>query len=266
MNGLALPRVLLLLAIGISASVQSQAQVIEASKPAYDVGSIKPNTTGRNGVSIHVDDNIYTAINISLKVLLAQAYGIREDLISGVPNWANSARFDIHAKVVEADRHALAMLNQRQQEALLQPVLVDRFQVKVHTETKILPVYELVVAKGGIKFEASSPADKNKRWHDVTAGGSSIHNGHLAAHQVPLSRLVNVIAGQMHRAIVDKTDLAGDYDLLLDWTPEDAPPSPDATAPILPTALEEQLGLKLVSSKGPVETLVIDHAELPTED
>lgn len=240
-------------------------QTAEPKPPAYDVVSIKPNTHSR-GVSVHINDNIYTAINISLKSLLAQAYGIREDLISGGPGWLESTRFDVNAKVVEADRRALAKLTSRQYGALMQPVLADRFQVKVHPETKILPVYELVAAKGGVKFEASSPAEKDKRWHDASAGGISIHNGHLVAHQVPVSRLVDVIAGQMHRAVLDKTGLTGDYDFLLNWTPEDAPPNPDASDPILSTALVEQLGLKLESSKGPVETLVVDHAELPVED
>jgi uncharacterized protein (TIGR03435 family) len=237
----------------------------EPKPPAYDVVSIKPNTHSR-GVSVHIDDNIYTALNISLKGLLEQAYGIRADLISGAPGWAETTGFDINARVVEADRKALAKLNTREFGAMLQPVLADRFQVKVHTETKVLPVYELVVSKGGVKFAATSAADKDKRWHEVSAHGSSVHNGHLVAHQVPLSRLVDVIAGQMHRGVIDKTGLSGEFDLQLDWTPENAPPSPDATAPFLAAALQEQLGLKLEASKGPVATLVVDHAELPTED
>jgi uncharacterized protein (TIGR03435 family) len=250
--------------LAASSGFAQTAPVAETKAPAYDVVSIKPNDHGR-GVSVHINDNIFNAIHISLKELVAQAYGTRWDLISGGPSWIESNGFDIQAKVLDADPHALSKLNNQQRGALLRPMLGERFGLKIHTEVKTLPIYELVVVKGTPKFSEASPADKDKRWNNATAGGMIIHNGTLVAHDVSLSRLIDVVAGQLHREVVDKTGLTGSYDIQLNWTRDDDP-SPERSAPYLAQALEEQLGLKLVAAKGPVETLVIDHAELPTED
>src|SRR5260370_14169426 len=128
----------------------------EAKTPAYDVVSIKPNKSGSGSVDVVTNNDSYSATNISLKKLLENAYDIKEDLISGVPGPIGSARFDIKAKIVEPDPDALKKLSAKQQGVMLLPLLVERFQLKAHTETKTLPVYELIVTKDGPKFKQSA--------------------------------------------------------------------------------------------------------------
>jgi uncharacterized protein (TIGR03435 family) len=169
---------------------------------------------------------------------------------------------------------------------MLQPLLAERFKLKAHTETKQLPVYELIVAKGGPKLKEATPGDTYangfKGPDGVGRGGMMrMGRGQLTGQGVPITTLTNLLSQQLQRTVVDKTGLTGKYDLELNWTPEQgegglgpppgaaspqAEPAPDATGPSIFTALQEQLGLKLQSTKGPVETLVIDHAEMPSEN
>ena len=236
--------------------------------PQYDVISIKPNKSGSGNISVDVDDGNYDATNITLKGLIADAYNIKEALITGLPGWANAAHYDIKAKILEPDKKLLGRLTREQRASMLLPML-DRFHFKYHIEVKTLPIYELVVARGGPKFTKSSSEAK---FHDVGSGGVSVHNSHLTAHDVTLEGLVNQLSYALQRTVVDKTGLKDKYDLDLAWTPEesaDANRSKGDTGdmpPVLVTALQEQLGLKVVSSKGPVNTLVVDRVDPPTEN
>ena len=121
----------------------SPAESASAKLPAYDVVSIKQNKSGSGSVDIDTNDNRYFAKNVSLKDLLENAYGIKEDLISGVTGPVASARFDVEAKIVDRDPDALKKLTGRQYGQMLLPFLVERFQLKAHTETRALPVFEL---------------------------------------------------------------------------------------------------------------------------
>jgi len=228
----------------------------------------------------------YSASNVSLKMLVQSAYGIREDLISGAPSWADSARFDIDAKVAGSDVDALKKLTPEQRRLILQPLLADRFKLKMHTETKQLPVYELVPAKGGSKLKEATPGDTYangiKGPDGVGRGGMmKVGRGQLTSQAVPMTSLANMLAQQLHRTVIDKTGLTGKYDVELTWTPDqgadpmfkgpDGSPqrgdaAPDTSGPSIFTALQEQLGLRLQSAKGPVETVVIDHVEMPSEN
>jgi uncharacterized protein (TIGR03435 family) len=251
--------------------------------PVFDVVIVKPNHSGSGSTSMNTNNDSFSATNISLKRLLERAYDIKEDLISGEPGWVDSARFDLKAKVVDPNIDELKKLSPEQRRSMLQPVLTERFQLKVHTETRILPIYEMVVAKGGPRFKETQPgetADGDKGSGTIGRGGMSVRNTELTAREVPLSSLTDVLSRQLHRTVLDKTGLTGKYDLELKWAPESSDPmfkgtdgsqqrtepAPDATGPSLFTALQEQLGLKLQSGKGPVETLVIDHVEMPTEN
>jgi uncharacterized protein (TIGR03435 family) len=257
----------------------------EVKLPPLDVVSVKPNKSGSGGMRIMFNSDGYSATNVSAKMLIQMAYGIREDLISGAPGWAGSTRYDFDAKVAAPDVEALKKLNPEQRRSMLQPALADRFNLKVHTEIKQLPVYELVVAKGGSKLKEATPGDTYpngfKDPKGVGRGGMMRAGpGQLSAQGIQMSSLVNTLAQQLHRTVVDKTGLAGDYDFTLQWTeetpdtmfkgsdgaPQRADPAPDATGPSIFTAIQEQLGLKLQSAKGPVETLVIDHIEAPSEN
>src|SRR5665213_1540002 len=240
---------------------------------AYDVVSIKPNKSGSGRTSINENNDSFSAENISLKQMLVNAYDVKEYLISGLTGWANSDRFDINAKILDMDADALKKLTDKQREAMLQQLLADRFQLKVHVQTEVQPIYEMVVAKGGAKITAVAPvgpdpeADKNKEFKGMGRGSMRVNNTALTAHDVPLDSLAYTLSGRLSRTVVDKTGLKGKYDLTLTWSPDDgSTAASDSSAPSLFTALQEQLGLKLQPAKGPVETLVVDHIEMPSEN
>ena len=243
----------------------SQVASAETKVPVFDVVSIKPNKSGSGSMGIETHNDSYSATNVSLKRLLRDAYNIREDLISGVPGWAESTGFDIKAKVVDPNLDELKKLTGEQRRSMLQSFLADRFQLKVHIETKELPVYEMVVTKGSPKFHEA--ASGNRSADGGKTPGMWIHNNELIATAIPLTSLAAMLSRQLQRTVLDKTGLTGKYDLDLKWATEDSKePLPDSSTPSIFTALQEQLGLKLQSSKGPVETLVVDHVEMPSEN
>jgi uncharacterized protein (TIGR03435 family) len=167
--------------------------------------------------------------------------------------------------VVDPDIKAIEAMTREQYRAMMMPIL-DRFHLKSHRETRVLPVYELVVAKGGPRLIVST-ATGHQTVNGVEAGNISTRRTQFAATAAHLSSLAEQLSDQLQRVVIDKTGLTGKYDLLLSWAPDDGSPQPaDAAAPSLFTALQEQLGLKLQPGKAEIETLVIDHAELPIED
>jgi uncharacterized protein (TIGR03435 family) len=231
---------------------------------AYDVVSIKLNSSGLGRWGINVGDYTYQATNIPLKELLASAYGIKSDLISGIPARIDATRFDIDAKIVP-NPAAPRKLTDTQRPGMLKAMLADRFGIKASIEVKTLPVFELVVARSGLKISQSPPGNG-------ADSGINIHPAALTAHEVTMTQLAGALTGILHRSVIDKTGLAGNYDVDLKWTSDNASHSPETnpdtgdSAPTIFTALEEQLGLKLQSSKGPVDTLVVDHVEMPSEN
>jgi uncharacterized protein (TIGR03435 family) len=268
-------RTLLLLAITVMAvpSTRGQAdgsqrgatvQADTAAKlPEYDVVSIKPNKSGSGSVDVESNIDRYAATNISLKGLLEDAYGIKKDLISGVQGPIESARFDVVAKIVEPDAAVIRKLTDRQRQSMLRPFLFERFQLKAHTEIKVLPVYDLVVVQSGPKFKQAAEDSK----HD---SGTSVHSSNrdteLTAHGIPMTSLASTLTGQVHRTVIDKTGLAGNYDLTMRWTSDNIVSAETDSGPSIFTALQEQLGLRLKPAKGPVETLVVDHVDMPSEN
>ena len=259
---------------------------LEVKVPAYDVVSVKLNKSESGMVRIMSKADGYSASNVSLMMLVQGAYGSREDLISGAPSWANSARFDIDAKVAGSDVDALKKLSPEQRRLMLPPLLADRFKLKVHTETKQLPVYELVVAKGGSKLKEATPGDTYANGFKGPdgvgrAGPMRMGPGQLSGQGLPVTSLANMLSQELHHTVIDKTGLTGKYDFELNWTPDQgsdpmfkgpdsgqhsSDAAPDSSGPSIFTAVQEQLGLKLQSAKGPVETLVIDHVEMPSEN
>jgi uncharacterized protein (TIGR03435 family) len=246
----------------------SAAPVATAPLPAYDVVSIKPNKSGSGGWGINSNNSDYAATNVSIKTLLENAYDIKENLISGVSGPIASARFDVHAKIVEPDLPALKKLTNQQRRSMLLPFLKERFHLKAHTEMKTLSVFELTVTNDGPKFKPSVNSEHG--------GGTSVQNDNnkakLTAHAVSMVSFASTLTNQAHRTVIDKTGLTGLYDLALQWSPQDLPTQsfPDGSSlqtdsgPSIFTALQEQLGLKLKPAKGPVETLVVDHVEMPS--
>ena len=237
-----------------------------AKLPLYDVVTIRPNNQGTGNVDIDRDINTYAGTNVSLLNLIHDAYDIQPDLVSGGPKWVEASRFDVRAKAVDTDAKELENLSREDKRRMLQVLLAERFHLRVHTEVKTLPVYELVVAKGGTRLAEVAPEHKDDPFQGASSGSTNIHNGNLTAAYRSMANFADTLSGQVHRTVLDKTGLPGHYNFQLSWTRDDVPAPESATAPPLFTALEEQLGLRLVPAKGPVTTLLIDHADLPAED
>ena len=266
------PGLILSALVCVSAGAQS-------AIPVYDAVTIKPDKSGSGNTMINTKGDTYQASNITLKMLLVQAYGIRSGLITGLPPWAESAHFDVNAKILDYDAETMKNLTPTQRHAMVAALLVERFHVKVHTEVKTLPVYELVVAKDGPKITPREPAPAVDPDHPAAPpqpgtpgrGGMNTHSTNgamdLTANAVKLENLVLTLSNQLDRNVIDKTGLTGEYDLHMKWTLENAPqPLADDAPPTLFTAIQEQLGLKLQPGKGPVDTLIVDHVEQPTEN
>jgi uncharacterized protein (TIGR03435 family) len=232
---------------------------------AFDVASIKPSPQGQPGPMIQMSPHgTFTAKGIDTKTLIGIAYEVQDFQISGAPGWLGSDRFEINAKT-EGDVN----LNMAQYRPLLQALLADRFKLTFHRDTKELPIYALVVGKNGPKLKES---DANARGPMMRLG-----RGQLNGTKVQLDFLAKNLSRQLGRTVLNKTGLTGNYDFTLEWTPEpgemmgpgpvhEAPPPSESTGPSIFTALQEQLGLKLESQRGPVEILIIDRVERPSEN
>ena len=259
----------------VAAQQLSPGATAAASQPVYDVVSIRENRSGSNTMSIRGGGASFVATNVNLTTLLMNAYNIRRDIMSGLPGWANSTSFDVNAKISDPDIAAMKNLPREQRQAMLVTLLQDRFHLRAHIETKTLPVYDLVIAKGGSKLKENAAlptesSDPNNGPSRPKSGSMRISNSEMTAVGIPTSNLAANLAFQVERNVIDKTGLTGKYDFTLKWTPTELEGKPngltDNPAPDLFTALQEQLGLKLEPSKGPVDTLVIDHVEMPTEN
>jgi bla regulator protein BlaR1 len=263
---------ILLLAASLCLSRNSFAQEPAATLQAYDVVVVRENNTLSRDTSVNVEDSTFRATNVTLKFLLVVAYGIREGQISGLPGWADTVRFDVNAKVTEPDLKVLHNLTLDQQKAMLIAVLIDRFHLQSHIETKTMPVYDLLVAKDGSKLKPSAVPPDPVNPDNPSLGEISVnHNSDLTASNVKITQLAGNLAFPLDRTVIDKTGLTGRYDFHLQWTPDNirdnATDNGAAEAPPdIFTAIQEQLGLKLESAKGPVKILVIDHAEKPSDN
>jgi uncharacterized protein (TIGR03435 family) len=252
----------------LAASMGLQAQT--AKLPAsFDVVSVRVNNSGSHSIGIDVEKNSFTATNVTLLDLIAEAYGIKSDLVSNAPGWMSSLRFDVQAKVLDADDLDLQRFSDKERGPILQAMLAEKFQLKMHPETKTLAVYELVPAKGGVKVKQSAPVEGAAPM--PLDGNYTVHNGEIDGHGMTMVSVAATLTDVVRRKVIDKTGLTGGYDVDLKWTPEEAlnggkdSGGSDAAPPIF-TAVQEQLGLKLQAGKGPVETLVVDHVEKPAEN
>jgi uncharacterized protein (TIGR03435 family) len=242
-------------------------QAADPALAAYDVASIKPNKTGSGNISINTSDTRYLATNVTLKMLMQGAWDLKTDeLIQGLPGWASSSHFDIEAKIDADQLAAIKKLPRKEQDALqdhmMQALLEDRFGLKVHREQKELPIYRLVIAKSGSKLKEGDPKDPK-------AGSIMVNNRTMTVTGIGVDGLAESLSQRLHRVVVDETGLKGKYDFTLTWAPDESrgeAQDPTNTAPTFFTAVEEELGLKLESGKGPVSTVVVDHVALPVEN
>jgi uncharacterized protein (TIGR03435 family) len=217
----------------------------------FEVASIKPNTSGAGGGIVRPmpGNQVYMAQNMPLLAIMTVAYTVTNRQISGGPDWITTERWDLNAK---ADRSYPT----EQLRVMLQKLLEERFQLKLRREPREMPVWELVVDKGGPKMPKHDPADL-----DRGPMGPGPNGRGMSGKNLPMSYLAFSLSRMLDRNVVDKTGLDGSWDVTLDFVREQ---DPNQDGPSIYTAVREQLGLRLVSARGPVEHLVIESAERPS--
>jgi uncharacterized protein (TIGR03435 family) len=228
----------------------------------WDVISVKPmspdSCPAHQGGVGWLKDGL-TASCVPAVFLVQCAYGLMDQTrIAGLPDWTKdtSHLYAIEARVGGEDAAAYSKLSQDEQFRMLQQVLAERFQMKAHMEPREMPAYDLVVAKGGAKLKGPGPNESG-----ATQWGASDGDVHWTG--APLTNLVWVLSNETGRPVVDKTGLTGRYSFTLEFAPSARAATDESGRPSVFTALEEQIGLKLVPSKEPVDVLVIDSIEPP---
>jgi uncharacterized protein (TIGR03435 family) len=224
------------------------------AQTSFEVASIKPAVPDAFGSSGEDGRNgLLKVYNVSLRRCIRYAYGMPETQILGGPKWMDDLRYDITARASEPLREPELLKT-------LQPLLADRFKLTLHRETRQIPGYALTVAKGGVKAVVSDPNGRP---------GANGGRGRIDTAGTPMSLLAIRLSDLLQRPVVDRTQDTRRFDFHLRWSPDTAPVGAEpvaSDAPSLSTALEEQLGLKLLSRRVPAEVLVIDHAEPPSEN
>jgi uncharacterized protein (TIGR03435 family) len=279
-RGLILLTALVLVTLAPVARAQTQAPAAATAAvpapiqlPSFDVISVKPNKTslGVHGLIItEFTADGFRGTNVPVHALLLQAYGLHEGESVGEPAWADSDVFDIEAKVAGPDVAAFSKLDSDQRQAMLRQILAERFKLDAHRDTRELPVYAISVAKGGPKLkeseiDPSAPASARR------GGGIQMSMGMIVAHECTIPYFLSMLSRQLGRTIIDRTGLTSNYDFTVRWAPDNGATTasdgaqPDALPSIF-TALQEQLGLKLKSTKASASVLVIDHLEHPTQN
>jgi bla regulator protein BlaR1 len=256
---------------------RAQSPAGAAAPKSFEVASIKPAAPGGRGAQFMMAPGGRVNIkNINVKFLIQQAYQVRDFQIAGGPGWLSSDRYDIVAKA-EGDEQ----VNPEQMRTMMQGLLADRFKLAIHRETKELPVYTLVVGKNGPKLKETPDTEGVPGPDGVRRGGMQVRMGRglINGQGMTMEMLATQLANQLGRTVIDKTGLKGGYEVKLEWTPEqgegpaiqreggaDAPATTADSGPTIFTALQEQLGLRLESTKGPVTIIVIDSVEKATEN
>ena len=282
----------------VRAHLSSGTQTPDAPLPIFEVASVKkhpPDNGGKAGITMGGGPDVsrYRGSNMTAKTLIATAYGVNEFQVSGGPSWISSEHWDIDAKVEDSlatQLQTLPLQQQRAQQALMiRSVLLDRFKLQVTRSAEQGNVFALVVAKGGPKLKDVPPPDPQGATEMAPGGRVPGQLGTLAPGQagimlkgnglamlssnaVPIATLVNQLSMLLGRQVVDQTGLKGTYQYTLQFSPQGLGGVPadrvdagtDNNSTSVFTALQEQLGLKLQSTKGSVDTITIDHIEEPS--
>jgi len=254
---------------------------------SFETASIKASAPDTRGMFLQIQPGGGLRVtNMTLKQVLAFGYDVKDFQITGGPAWINSERYDIQARPersaeTPASPDAVRQMSEDQRKTFdqqmrerVRTLLAARFELAAHHETKEAPVYALELAKGGSKLKENSQPEGGRRG----IGGRRL--GELSGTAAPVSLLATVLSNFLGRPVIDKTGLTAKYDFELQWTPDQGqtfgppggpPPGvevqpPDPTGPTIFTALQEQLGLRLESQKGPVDMIVIDRVEKPSEN
>jgi uncharacterized protein (TIGR03435 family) len=269
----------LVLLLAASASPQEK-------RPAFEVASVKANTSGSGMVMIRPPvGGRFTATNARVKMLVTLAYDVRNFEISGGPGWTETDGFDIEAKAADSNVKIDGL------RPMLQSLLEDRFQLKVRRETHEVPVYAITLPKGSsrlpeakdggcreIKPNEPLPPPTPGQFPPTPCGGFFMGPNHLEGGKISMTQLSNALTNLLGRPVIDKSGFTGTFDVKLDFAPEGAafragptpdgapPPNFDNPLPNIFTALQDQLGVKLESTRGPGNVLFIDHVEKPSEN
>ena len=249
----------------------TQALPASASALVYDVASIRPHPAGDGSMSISEPPHLarLTLTGVSMSNIVQIAYGLNEFQLLGGPSWLQSQHFDLEARSDSAADDILAKLTPCQQrltkEHMLQLLLADRAHLAIRHGSKDVSGYGLVVAKSGPKLHESPPQPDLQHGGGMTIRTSKL-GFQLTADNYGLDYLAAWLADETHSPVADKTGLSQKYDLALQWSEDlaGAPSAGDAPYPLIFTALQEQLGLKLEPSKIPLDTVIIDHIDPPS--
>ena len=230
---------------------------------SFEVASIRLHKDRVQAIGASVSGQRLNVEAMSLDNLITYAYDLKSYQVLGAPSWADSNnsncdRYDVNAKA-EGD----GPITQKQAKAMLQTLLGERFRLRFHREMRDMPVYALVVAKGGPKIKEAAPeAQSGFRMRGGTTGAEMVATG------ATMAQLANQFSNSngVDRPVLDKTELTGKYEFKLTWSAGLNAPRNDSEAPSAYTALQEQLGLRLEPQRAPIEILVIESAEKPSEN
>lgn len=248
----------------LSGSAMPQGAPVHPQEPsretlAFEVATIKPNASGGGSSSTNSRNGFLLITNQTLRNMIQYAYNVRDFQISGGPGWMGSDRYDVAAKP-ENGAH------DQQMKQMLQTLLADRFQLRFHRETREGAVYALFVGKNGPRLQ---PAKESNSSSGITSGRNSTTGlSTLSGKRASLDEIAASLSARLGRPVFDKTGLTDKFDFELSWAQDLTPPgagtpSPAVSGPSLFTAVQEQLGLRLESQKGPIEILVIDQVSRP---
>lgn len=260
---------------------QPQSQPTTASAPRFEVASIKLNKSGDlyQNPGLPTQGKRFAMTNMPLQFLVTLAFGLKDSELSGAPSWLHTERYDVEAE-------AGTNISPEDLRPEVQTLLEDRLQLKWHRATRTLPIYVLTVAEAGKLHRTGDdcgplsdspsppPSFQPDRVPAPPCGYFFAFPGHLRGQKLSPAGIADLLSAVTDRKVLDKTGLTGNFDVRLDYTPEQISATPpgvfyppiDPNGPSLFSAVNEQLGLKLESQKGPVEIVVIDHVERPSEN
>lgn len=246
----------LALAVGLAQIAVGQAPA-SPTRSAFEAASVKTSAPGRIGGSWAGRGSQLVIDNYRLRDIILGAFQLRTFQLVGGPEWINSTRFDIVGRAPDAVPRDITML---------QRLLAERFRLQTHTETRQLPVFALVLAREDGRL--GPELRRSTLDCAVMRCSASVVAGKIGINGYTMADVARTLTSFTERMVIDRTGLAGVYDLSLTWTPDNGPADAavDPNAPALSTAVTEQLGLKLESTLGPVEVHVIDSVEAPTPD
>jgi uncharacterized protein (TIGR03435 family) len=228
-----------------------------ATEPTFEVASIKPNQRNDGKWRAERTADGYSAKGVSLLRLIQDAFEIFDrNLISGGPAWLDTDTFDLEAKLNPADIPHEPQKLRDVEKGALRALLAERFNLRVHHSSKEFPVFNLIIAKGGPRLHEVRPEDV--KYDGCFVSRSGYEGCSMAA-------FANWLRYKSGRTVLDKTGLTGRYDFSAHWTSDATTGGAESSGPSIFTALQEQLGLKLEPSTAPLDILVIDSAEKPSE-